>query len=354
MKILGIMSGSSLDGIDLALCEFIEDEGKLSWKIKKATTVEYSEKWVSRLKNLPYSDAREITLADYDLGYLFGQVSKDFLDSQKIDYIASHGHTVFHEPHNKMTLQIGNGSAIASVSGVSTIYDFRSMDIGFGGQGAPIVAILDRDLFKEYDALVNLGGISNISVTNNQNTIAYDISPCNQLLNHLSNKVGKEYDKDGEIASKGLVNNELLKELLSFDYFESSFPKSLDNNFIKKNYIPILEKDTSSIEDKMATVVELISITLANELRENFIDTKSIPKVLFAGGGTKNSFLMNRIKFLSEDIEIVIPDNSIIDFKEALLMAYVGYLRVKGKTNILSSVTGASKDSIGGAICLVQ
>ena len=354
MKILGIMSGSSLDGIDLALCEFNGNtKGKVFWKIIKADTIAYSGKWVSRLSSLPQSSAREITLADYDLGYLFGQIAKEFVFGKDVDYIASHGHTVFHEPQNKMTLQIANGSAIASASGISTIYDFRSMDIGFGGQGAPIVAILDRDLFQEYDALVNLGGISNISITNGEKTIAYDISPCNQLLNFLANKKGLDYDKDGHIASKGRVKKELLAKLYSFDYFSSSFPKSLDNNFIKNNFIPVLENDSSSIEDKMATVIELIAVSLVDELRKNITQTKGKPKIMFTGGGAKNIFLMDKIAELGRNYSIIIPDESIIDYKEALLMAYMGYLRVTEKTNTLKTVTGALQDTIGGAICVV-
>jgi len=353
MKILGIMSGSSLDGIDLALCEF-EDlkDGGISWEMTKAATVPYSDEWIARLKSLPNVDAREITLVDYELGYLFGKVSKDFLKGEKIDFIASHGHTIFHEPQNKMTLQIANGSAIASSSGISTIYDFRSMDIGFGGQGAPIVAILDRDIFGEYDALVNLGGISNISFMKDNKTVAYDISPCNQLLNYLANKKGLEYDKDGAIASNGTVNEELFRKLKSFEYFLAPFPKSLDNNFIKKNFIPILDNDDSNLQDKMATIVELIAKTIADELEMNLSNMRKKPKIMFAGGGTNNSFLMNRIIALSQNATIIIPDKKIIDYKEALLMAYLGYLRAKEKPNVLSSVTGAQKDSIGGAICL--
>ena len=354
MKILGIMSGSSLDGIDLALCEFNGNtKGKVFWKIIKADTIAYSDDWVSRLRFLPHSSAREITLADYDLGYLFGEIAKGFVAGENVDYIASHGHTVFHEPQNKMTLQIGNGSAIASASGIPTIYDFRSMDIGFGGQGAPIVAILDRDLFLEYDALVNLGGISNISITNSEKTIAYDISPCNQLLNFLANKKGFDYDKGGHIASKGKVNKELLAKLYSFDHFTSSFPKSLDNNYIKNNFISVLENDSSSIEDKMATVIELIAVSLIDELRKNLTQSTGKPKIMFAGGGAKNIFLMNKIAELGRNYSVIIPDESIIDYKEALLMAYMGYLRVTEKTNTLKTVTGALQDTIGGAICVV-
>ncbi len=352
MKILGIMSGSSLDGIDLALCEFEKEKSGIRWQILRADTIEYSGEWKEKLKTLPRLSGRELTLADYHIGYLFGKEAKRFLGNEKIDFIASHGHTVFHEPDNMMTLQIGNGSAIASASGISTIYDFRSMDIGFGGQGAPVVPIADRDLFPGYNALVNIGGISNISIKKLGEIFAYDISPANQLLNFLARKKGKEYDKNGEMASKGKVSDELMKKLLSFDYFEMPYPKSLDNNFIKNNFIPILEKDTNSIEDKMATCVEFIAKTMADELKKH-LETVSNKKVLITGGGAKNTFLIKRITAMSEGANIVVPDDMIIDFKEALMIAYMGYLRINKKNNVLSSVTGASRDSIGGAVCVV-
>ncbi len=346
------MSGSSLDGIDMALCEFDKEETGIKWKILKAGIIDYPKEWKQKLRFLPKSTAREITLADYHLGYLFGKEAKRFLHNEKVDFIASHGHTVFHEPQNMMTLQIGNGSAIAAVSGISTIYDFRSMDIGFGGQGAPVVPIADKDLFPEYSALVNIGGILNISIKKSDKIFAYDISPANQLLNFLAQKTGKDYDKDGEIASKGKVSNDLLKKLLSFDYFNREYPKSLDNNFIKKNFIPILENDNNSIEDQMATSVELIAKTLADELKKE-LNVDFDRQVLITGGGAKNNFLIKRMAALSQGIKIVVPDDLIINFKEALMIAYMGYLRINKKNNVLRSVTGASKDSIGGAVCIV-
>ena len=352
MKILGIMSGSSLDGIDLALCEFEKEKSGIKWKILKADTIEYSDEWKEKLKKLPHLSGRELTLADYHIGYLFGKESKRFLGNEKVDFIASHGHTVFHEPDNMMTLQIGNGSAIAAASGISTIYDFRSMDIGFGGQGAPVVPIADRDLFPGFTALVNIGGISNISIKKSGEIFAYDISPANQLLNFLAQKTGKEYDKDGEMASKGKVVDELMKKLLSFDYFDQDYPKSLDNNFIKNNFIPILENDNNSIEDKMATCVEFIAKTLADELKKHLGNSNN-KQVMITGGGARNTFLIKRITALSKGMNIIVPDNLIIDFKEALMIAYMGYLRVNKENNVLSSVTGASRDSIGGTVCVV-
>ena len=345
------MSGSSLDGVDLALCDFNLSDEKLNWKILKSSTIEFSHGWRDKLKNLPVASAKELALADYELGYFFGEKIKEFSKGISVDYIASHGHTIFHEPQNKMTCQIGNGAAIASSAGISTISDFRSTDIGFGGQGAPLISILDRDLFPEFSALVNLGGISNVSFTNLDRLIAYDISPCNQLLNHLAQKLGLDYDKDGDIALKGKLNAKLLEKLYSFEYFNQPYPKSLDNNYIRNNFLPLLDTFDCSIEDKLRTCVELIAMTLSSELKNNLeVENK---KVLLTGGGAKNKVLLQRIKELLPNIYSFVSESTLVDFKEALLMAYLGFLRVLEKPNVISSVTGAAKDSIGGAVYLI-
>ncbi len=263
------MSGSSLDGIDLALCDFQIKNNKLEWSILKSRTVPYTEQWKTKLKQLPKSSALELAQADYDLGRLLGLVAKDFLKDEKIDFIASHGHTIFHYPNKNMTYQLGNGAMIAATSDISTISDFRSTDIGLGGQGAPLASLLDRDLLSEYDGMINLGGISNLSV-NRKEIVAFDIGPCNQLLNYLAGKIGKEYDKDGKIASKGNVDKRLLEALLSDEYFDKEAPKSLDNGYVMNKFTPILDKFMITVEDKLATCVEFISITISNELKSFF------------------------------------------------------------------------------------
>lgn len=346
------MSGSSLDGVDLALCKFEGNGNKILWKILKSSTYRFDDNWKQRLACLPNSSAREIALADYEFGYYLGRMVREFSPGLKPDYIASHGHTIFHEPQNGMTFQVGNGAAIAAASGISTISDFRSSDICRGGQGAPLVSIIDRDLFPGYAALVNLGGISNISFNNPDKLIAYDICPCNQLLNYLSSKLGMDFDNEGKLASQDKSAPVLLKKMLELDYFNLSYPKSLDNNYIKMNFMPILENCNISIEDKLASCVEMIVFNLRAELNRYLPEDSAEKRVLLTGGGAKNKFLVKRIKQICKNISIIVPDISLIDFKEALLMAYIGYLRVLERPNVISSVTGAACDSRGGAIYL--
>ncbi|MGE5356956.1 MAG: anhydro-N-acetylmuramic acid kinase [Deltaproteobacteria bacterium] len=349
MRIIGLMSGSSTDGVDLALCEFSMTENVLYWKILKSATLEYPDGWKQRLLKLPDSSARELALADHEIGRLFGAMVKDFSTGEKVDYIASHGHTIFHEPEKKMTLQIGNGAAISQTSGIPAITDFRSSDIHLGGQGAPLASLIDRDLFKEYDALINLGGIANISIITKKELLAYDICPCNQLLNYLSAQSGSAFDEDGIMASSGKPDRKLLDKLASFGYFARNYPKSLDNNIIKQFFYPILDKSNIKNEDKLATCTELIVQLITKELK-NHLTFSSDSRVLITGGGAKNKFLIKKISQSNKKISIIVPEYTLIDFKEALLMAYLGFLRISNQTNILSCVTGATDDSIGGAL----
>ncbi len=352
MKILGMMSGSSLDGIDLALCSFKNRGNKTEWSILKSATITYSTEWKDKLKRLTDSTALEFAQADYDLGKLFGEVARGFLAGEKIDFIASHGHTLFHYPEKSMTYQLGNGAMIAATSGISTISDFRSTDIGLGGQGAPFASIVDRDLLTEYDAMINLGGISNVSI-NGREVTAFDIGPCNQLLNYLANKIGKEYDDEGKMASQGTVNQELLEELLEDEYFDRRPPKSLDNTYVMSRFTPILDKFSITIEDKLATCVEFISMTISDQLNFFLNLEKDTLSVIITGGGAKNSYLIRRIEANCNNCKITIPDHIFVEYKEALLMAYMGFLRVNEKENVLSSVTGAACNSVSGAVYFV-
>lgn len=347
------MSGSSLDGIDLALCDFKMQGDHLEWKIIKAATIPFSTIWRNKLKNAPNISAKEFAILDYELGYLFGEEINNFVENEQMDYIASHGHTIFHFPELKVTSQIGNGAIIASTTGCTVISDFRSMDIGFGGQGAPLAATIDRDLFSNIPVRINLGGISNISITHGD-TLAYDICPCNQILNYLSSQIGLEFDSDGILASQGRINTELLAKLFEFPFLSMAAPKSLDNNAISAFYFPLLDSFEIDVKDKLCTCIEFISLSISNILNDHPFTSNDKIKVLFSGGGTKNKFLIDEIILKSSNFTVDLPDENIIDFKEALLMAYLGYLRVNEKPNVLKSATGASKDSIGGAIYLIK
>lgn len=353
MTILGIMSGSSLDGIDMALCEFSGSPDRLKWKITQAICVPMPADWKIRLTTLPNSSAMELALADYEFGYFIGELCHKHFGNERIDYIASHGHTVFHSPDKGMTFQLGNGAAIAGRSGVSVICDFRSMDVAAGGQGAPIVSCLDRYLFKEYFILANLGGILNISVNYPDKTFAWDVCPCNQLLNHIAARIGLPYDPQGRLASKGLVQNELLRSMLNDPYFEQKAPKTLDNQYITDRFIPILDGFNCSNEDKLRTAVESIVRTVSKELHHILGSTnskESLPKILLSGGGAHNTFLVNQLRKSLPQAEVIVPENMLVDFKEAFLMAFLGFLRVMETENTLSSATGAKMNTIGGCI----
>ncbi len=339
LNILGIMSGTSLDGLDLAIVQIDFVAGKYSFNIKKSQTVKYSNEWEERLKNARFLSGEKLTQLNVDFGRLLGNEAKSFCD-EPIDLIASHGHTVFHQPELGVTLQIGSLNEISLITGVKTVGDFRTIDVAKGGQGAPLVPIGDMFLFGEYDYCINLGGISNISLEKNGTKKAMDLSPCNIVSNYFSNQIGLEYDKNGDIGRKGSVNSELLKKLNEWEYYNESI-SSLGIERIEKDFLTIIEQTEISIEDKLRTYYEHLGIVIGKELEKG--------KALFTGGGVKNSMLLDCIKANSIS-EVVIPNEEIIDFKEAVIFAFLGFLRINNQVNVLASVTGASSDSCSGII----
>jgi len=343
---LGLMSGSSLDGLDIAYCEFSLSNNKWNYKIHQAQTFTYDEEWVLRLKQLPKSTKEEITQADIDFGKLTTTFVNQFAEKHKINpgLIASHGHTIFHEPASGYTLQIGNGHTIAKGTGIKTICDFRSRDISLGGQGAPLVPIGDKYLFGDFDFCLNLGGIANISFQENGEMKAFDICGANQILNHLSLQVGKPYDENGNIAILGKMNTELFALLNSDPYFNQQKPKSLSNRYVVTNFIEVTNKIECPIEDKLYTTVKHIAYQT-----NKAIGNLSNGKLLVSGGGAHNSFMVNALHRETKH-EIIVPDKKTIDFKEALIFAFMGVLRDKDLINCLSSVTGARSDCSGGVI----
>jgi len=348
-NVIGIMSGTSLDGVDLAFCNFILVKNKWSFKIINAETTHYSNEWKKKLQKAKKSTSLELTELHNDLGIYFGKITKKFILKNKIkpDFISSHGHTIFHQPEKKLTLQIGNGAAIASETGITTVCDFRSLDVALNGQGAPLVPIGDKLLFADFDYCLNLGGISNVSFEEKNKRIAFDISPANIVLNYLSRKKGKEFDKNGELASKGNIDKNLLNKLNYLKYYKQKHPKSLGIEWIEKNIFPLIEKSNTSIENKLRTFCEHIAIQISNVLKNKN------SKTLVTGGGAHNKFLIKKIKEYSES-EIIIPDKKIIDFKEALIFAFLGVLRIRNEVNCLSSVTGADRDNCGGVVYFIS
>ena len=343
--VIGLMSGTSLDGLDIALCEFRYQDNKWSFEIQETETRNYSDYWLGKLTNIHNADAEELTRLHFEYGHFLGEQVNSFIKriGQKPGFIASHGHTIFHQPEKKYTLQIGDGNAIAAKTGLPVVFDFRSIDVALGGQGAPLVPIGDRLLFPNYGSCINLGGIANISYESNKQRIAFDICPVNQVLNSLSTELGKAFDNKGEMASEGNLDHELLQGLNNLGYYKSTPPKSLGKEWVDENIFPLLDSFSIPLKDKLRTFTEHIALQIGD------IVNKNAGKTLVTGGGAYNSFLIERIK-ANTSSEIVIPNDELIEFKEAMIFAFLGVLRIRDEINCLSSVTGASRDSCAGVV----
>lgn len=346
-NVIGVMSGTSLDGIDLAHIHFSIMEDKWSYKILESETVSYDSYWLNKLKAAVDFSASELTKLNEDYTVLLATVIQSFIRKhqlQNVDAVCSHGHTILHQPQNGFTLQIGNLPDIAKILNQTVVCDFRVQDIHLGGQGAPLVPIGDRILFSDYDFCLNLGGFSNVSFEQNGNRIAFDISPVNTVLNFYANKLGLDYDDRGNISKSGKLNFDLLSELNALDYYQKPFPKSLGFEFVKTIILPLIEKHNSTTEDKMHTFTEHIALqtALALPIKQG--------KLLATGGGAYNDFLMERMRFHLPQIEIIIPDNKTLEYKEALIFALLGVLKLRNEINVLSSVTGAKHDHSSGVI----
>lgn len=345
-KVIGLMSGSSLDGVDIAYVNFSHDNKKWFFQIVEAGNVPYSEYWKEQLSSAFNKDKEELKELDIEYGKYLGTITKKFIKKYEMEpkLIASHGHTIFHRPEEGFTLQIGDGQQIANETGIMTINDFRTEDVEKGGQGAPLVPIGDRHLFAEYPICLNIGGIANVSYELNNQRIAYDICMANQLLNYLAGKLGYDYDNNGNFAKQGKINQELLNILNENPYYRQEAPKSLGREFFENVQHKIIDDSDLSVNDLLATATEHIAFQIVNATND-----LEPTKMLITGGGAKNQYLIERIKNLSKH-EIIIPETMIIDYKEALIFAFLAALKMEGKINVLSSVTGASSDSSSGKI----
>ncbi len=346
---IGLMSGTSLDGLDIAVCNIFVYADHFSFEIIDATTVEYNDEWKQKLSSAHQLNGLELSLLHVELGKVHGQWVNDFSvkNDYAVQFIASHGHTVFHQPENGMTLQIGSAPHIVAACKTPVVADFRTTDVALGGQGAPLVPIGDKLLFAQYEYCLNLGGIANISFDDaSGKRIAFDICVCNMALNHLAEKLGQPYDKGGLLARGGKINNDLLTVLNAISFFHQSPPKSLGKEFFESELLPAIEKFQASNEDILATLVEHIAIQLSN-----VIENDEKKKLFITGGGAFNDFLIERLKAHTK-IQVIIPNERTIQFKEALIFAFLGTLRWMERVNSLASVTGATRDSIGGAIYL--
>lgn len=358
-RVIGLMSGSSLDGLDIAYVHLLETRGKWSFEIQHTACSPYPATWKQRLQVATTLQAKEYLYLHSDYGNYTGELVNAFIAEHQLAHqvhlIASHGHTAFHDSAKHVTAQLGDGAAIAAATGLPVVSDLRAMDIALSGQGAPIVPVGEKLLFEDYDMFLNMGGIANVSfhTKNNNghvNVTAYDVCPCNRVLNMIAEKTGAEFDKDGQIASSGIVNTMLLEQLNQLDYYRLQPPKSLGNDFGIEKIYPLLMKAGLSDEDCMRTYAEHIIHQIVNSVQNNF----DSGKILITGGGAFNTFLINELSqgLRKINVKAEIPDARIINFKEALAMALIGVLRWREEANVLSSVTGALRNSIGGALWL--
>ena len=355
-KVIGVMSGSSLDGLDIIFTELQETGGLWSFEIKAADCIPYNNLWEQNLKNAVDLSAKDYLLLHSDYGRYIALSINEFIDrnnlQHQVNLISSHGHTTFHLPKNKMTHQLGDGSAIAAETHLPVVSDLRSIDVAFGGQGAPIVPVGEKLLFGSYDYFLNIGGIANVSIRIENEAVAFDVCAANRVLNLLANERGLDYDDEGKISSQGIVNQPLLDELNALDYFKQAPPKSLANSFGTDIIYTILKSSGLSIEDNLRTYTEHICIQIKYCMQ---LYKKDLAQKLFVtGGGAFNNFLIKRLTENLEEInfELVVPAEEIIKYKEALIMALLGILRWREQLTVLASVTGASQNSIGGALWL--
>ena len=342
------MSGTSLDGLDVAVCEFIFSETKISFQIVQATTITYNEEWKNKLADSMQLHGQELMKLHHDFGKFCAESVNECLMrwNTRVDYIASHGHTVFHQPQNGFSTQIGNGAVIAAETGITTVCDFRSTDVALGGQGAPLVPVGDELLFSDYEACLNIGGIANISFRKSNERIAFDICAANMILNFLSEKSGRKMDEGGAAAKTGNIQPVLLQSLNMHPYFQLREKKSMGKEWVEENMLRKIELSNANINDKLCTCTEHIAQKIAEVIIVN-----NLKRILITGGGAYNNFLIERIRSLSQ-VEIITPSKEIIEFKEALIFALLGALRINNQNNILCSVTGAKTDSCGGAVYL--
>lgn len=343
-NIIGVMSGTSLDGVDLVYVKF-DANNYQNFTILQSQTVSYSKEWKQLLQNAIFSDDKALKNLDIVYGKYLGDIINHFIANYKIlniDFIASHGHTILHQPENGITLQIGNGKEIAKITNQKVVCDFRTQDVKLGGQGAPLVPIGDELLFSNYDFCLNLGGFSNISFKKDEKRIAFDICPVNIVLNFYANKLGLEYDASGKIASEGKINQQLLEKLNAIEFYQQKPPKSLGLEWVQKNIFPLIDEFEADISSILSTFVAHIAIQIGKVIYEK-------NSVLVTGGGVFNIFLMDRIQFYSEN-KIELVSEELINYKEALLFAFLGLLKVNNQINCLKSVTGASENHSSGEI----
>ena len=345
--VLGVMSGTSMDGLDISCARYYQVNNIWHYDLLASETFNYPLKLKSIFLKA-FNGEYSIEKIDLEFGHIIADYIGVFLEKNnfKISVICSHGHTIFHDPKNGYTKQVGSGRIIADRLRVPVVCNFRQQDINLGGQGAPLVPIGDKLLFGQYASCLNLGGMANISFEFNRQRLAFDICPCNMILDFLSQKKGKDFDKYGFMASQGLINKDMLRELNCINYYNLNFPKSLGKENIESDYLPILNNYKIGVNDMMATFVEHIAI----QIQKTFFDF-NINNAFATGGGVFNKYLIGRIMKLTQT-KMIIPGDDIVNFKESIVFGFLGVLRLLNQHNCLAKSTGASRNHSSGDIYL--
>lgn len=346
-RTVGLMSGSSLDGVDMVCCDLSKKGEMWKYHMLAAETIPYPENWQKRLLSAHIASGDELKNLDADLGAFFGRLLIQFMEKHRVvpGLISSHGHTVIHEPDRGITFQAGSGQTIADMTRTRVVSDFRKEDVDQGGQGAPLVPVGDQLLFRRFGGCLNLGGIANISFDDaGGRRVAFDICPANMALNWLAGLKGLDMDRDGKLAGSGTSDPRLINALNALDFYQAPPPKSLGREWFLSQFLPLIQKADLSLEDRMATVVEHTAMQTGK-----VIDAQGLRSVLVTGGGALNRVLMERLQSRTR-AEVVVPEERLIHYKEAIIFALLGVLKVRNEINCLSSVTGGRKDLSAGTV----
>lgn len=348
---IGLMSGTSLDGLDIAYCHFYKNNDSWSYQIDKVSCITFPESLLNQLRFAPKLSSEALLQLDIQYGRWIGEQVNLFTSQNNIQpqFISSHGYTVFHQPKNTFTHQIGNGDAIYAITQIPVVYNFRQLDVCLGGQGAPLVPIGDDLLFDDFDVCLNIGGITNLSFKEENKRVAYDICPANMVLNSLAEMKMMPFDKGGNMAKSGSFIPSLYKRLEDLAYYKEVYPKSLGFEWVDKNIFSINYFNENSPEDLAHTFVAHIANRIKDACLTIDLLESSKKKILVTGGGSHNDYLLESIQnSLKDKFQIIKPNNELINYKEAMIFAFLGLLRLRGETNVLKSVTGASEDSCSG------
>ncbi len=349
-RVVGCMSGTSLDGLDLAFCTFSYKNGWL-FTPGPAETISFSPERARQLAEIENASALDFSLADTDFGAWTGQQIAGFMARHQLqaDFASVHGHTIFHQPQRRLTVQLGDGAATAAHAGLPVVCNFRKADLALGGQGAPLVPLGDHLLFSEYTFCLNLGGIANISFEKDGQRLAWDICPVNMVMNTLAARAGKPFDEGGKIAASGSVSSGLLHKLDSLAFYQQPFPRSLGKEWVLARVMPLLQQSGLGTEDQMATFARHAAGQVAKTVKQH---GHSHARALVTGGGAHNSYFLHLLRQLAPGVAFAVPEKNLLEFKEAQVFALLGVLRWCGQNNVLASVTGAPCNHCAGEIHL--